>query len=102
MTYPRARLAAAIGDTAAAIARLDRTLHSVRRYDPKVLSEDMRTGPLMQAIALRADLAHARGDVPTSKRWARAVSLLWSKADAELQSTVARMESYVGLPKQSK
>jgi tetratricopeptide (TPR) repeat protein len=96
ITYPRARLAVELGDTLSAIARLDRTLTSVRRYDFKMLMEEMHTASLVQSMVLRADIAMARHDTSTMRRWATAVTILWSHADRELQPEVARMRSYLG------
>jgi hypothetical protein len=44
-------------------------------------------------MALRADLAVARGEVDERRKWARAVVDLWATADAPLQPVVARMRS---------
>jgi hypothetical protein len=43
-------------------------------------------------MALLAELANQRGDRPVSRRWATAVSILWSDADAFLQPVVQRMK----------
>jgi hypothetical protein len=96
VTLPMARLAVTLGDTASALTRLDRTLNSVHRYDPRVLSELMRSGPLVQSAVLRADLGAARGDTAAARRWAMPVAILWSHGAEELQPDVKRMINYVG------
>ena len=90
--FPAAWLEAALGDSAAAAARLDRALEDLPRSFPQLYGEVFRTGPLVRAMALRAELADRAGDRPTARRWAQAVVALWSGADAFLQPTVRRME----------
>jgi hypothetical protein len=45
-----------------------------------------------RAMALRADLARARRNDTTAKRWARNVVELWANADASLKPTLDRMK----------
>lgn len=91
--YPKAQLELALGDTTAAIARLTRILRSVRSYDPQVLSEYMRTGPLMRSAAALAELSAASGDTATAQRWATAIAILWSNADADVRSAMRRRDA---------
>jgi hypothetical protein len=91
MTYPGATLWTNIGDTAQAIAWLDRTLVGVRTYDPSVLTDQPSVAGLVRSMILRADLAMATRDGASARRWGSAVALLWSGADKELQESAQRM-----------
>jgi hypothetical protein len=48
-------------------------------------------------MTLRADLAAAKNDLPTARRWARAVATLWAGADPPLQPVVLRMRRIAGI-----
>ena len=92
--YPGARLWAAIGDTAAAIAMLDQSLSDAPSYDPSTLSEDGAVvGSFVRAVILRSRLASARRDVPQAERWGTAARILWGDADPELNEMVRRTGS---------
>jgi tRNA A-37 threonylcarbamoyl transferase component Bud32/tetratricopeptide (TPR) repeat protein len=88
-TFQEAWLHAAIGDTAAAIQQLDQTLNALPAL--RGVREIGGAASIPRAMMLRADLAYATHDLPTAKRFARAVADLWANADPELQPTVARM-----------
>jgi hypothetical protein len=90
-TYQEAWLHAAIGDTAEAIQQLDQTLNALPALSSKGLRELGGAAAIPRAMMLRADLAYAKHDLPTAKRFARAVADLWANADPELQPAVARM-----------
>jgi hypothetical protein len=44
-------------------------------------------------MALRAELAAARGDRGTARQWSLAVVTLWKDSDSLLRPIVARMQS---------
>jgi hypothetical protein len=94
MVYPGARLLIAVGDTGTAIEWLDQTLDGLRAYDPKILQDPVRAATFVRAMALRADLAAARGDSKTARRWAGAIAALWSAPDVELEPITRRMSQY--------
>jgi Serine/threonine protein kinase len=94
--FQEAWLLTAIGDTAAAIRKLDRSLSSLPTWGGFILDVPQAAG-LVRAMILRADLAQTRGDVAASQKWARAASTLWANADPSLQPDVRRMRSIAQL-----
>jgi hypothetical protein len=88
--YPEAWLLVAAGDADAAAQRLDPAFATLRDASPGILAEPARAGALVRAMVLRAQLADRAGD-RSAARWARAVTILWSGADAFLQPTVQEM-----------
>lgn len=92
-TFQEAWLRAAAHDTAGAIRQLDETLEALPSVSARAFREFGGAAALGRAFMLRAELAHARGDVATARRYARAVSELWAEADADLQPQVARMRA---------
>ena len=89
--YIRTRLLLAVGDTGAAVRYLDGTLDNLTELNSALLDYMPLAGCLVRMMVPRADLAAARGEPTTARRWATAVSTLWSQADPALQATVARM-----------
>jgi tRNA A-37 threonylcarbamoyl transferase component Bud32/tetratricopeptide (TPR) repeat protein len=94
--YPEAWLLASLKDPRAAIAWLDPTLGTLSASAPQKFVDPANAGALVQAMALRADLAEQTGDHGTAAQWARVVSILWGGADAFLQPTVLRMLALAG------
>jgi tRNA A-37 threonylcarbamoyl transferase component Bud32/tetratricopeptide (TPR) repeat protein len=92
--YAEAAVLASLSDANDAIAWLDPVIDSMSFAPPQQLADVARAGPLVRAMALRADLAHAEGDRAAAKKWARAVIILWSDADPFLTPVVERMRSY--------
>jgi hypothetical protein len=90
-SYEFAWLRAAGGDTVAAAQQLDRALGSLSSLSAPSLRETASAAAAGRAMALRAEIAAARGEVEERKKWARAVVELWANADAPLQNTVSRM-----------
>ena len=90
--YPEAWLLAAVGDPTAAISWLEPTLQSLSATDPQMFADAARAGPLVRAMAFRAELADRAGDWASARQWATAVSVLWANADDFLQPGVRRME----------
>jgi hypothetical protein len=93
-TYIESWLLAQIGDTAAAISRLDRSLNALPTLGKSLLKRPSESAGLVRAMGLRAELAEAASDHATAKRWGAAVTTLWANADSELQPYVARMRSF--------
>ena len=97
--YPEAWLYAALGDDSAAAAWLDPTLDGLLATSPEVFSDPANAGALVQAMALRSELAARMGDTGTAARWASVVSVLWADADAFLQPRVSRLRNLTrGVP----
>ena len=98
-TFALAWVRAASGDTAGAISQLDRVLGALPAFHPSSIEEPGAAAAAGRAMALRADLAAAKGDVVTAKRWGRATATLWASADAPLQPVVERMRTLAGISK---
>ncbi len=84
------------GDTSAAIASLDRSLAGLPVMPNVFLHTEVLAGSLTRVMALRAELAAARGDIEQARRWAAAAAALWSGADPELQPVVRRLLALAG------
>ncbi len=93
--YLDARVLLAVGDTGAAEQTLDAPLNNLARLHSYLLRYLPLAGGLVRMMALRADVAAARGDDRTARRWATAVVTLWSGAEPALQPVVARMKQIV-------
>ncbi len=91
-TYQVAWLRSAMGDTAGAERQLDRALGALPSLSAVSLRDATSAGAAVRAMALRAELANARGETQSRTRWARAVADLWATADSPLQPTVTRMK----------
>lgn len=91
-TFNEARVALAVGDTADAIRRLDRTLTALPTAHAYLLDRVPPAAALVRAMALRAELAARVRDRDGARHWAAAVSDLWRGADPALGPTLLRME----------
>jgi hypothetical protein len=91
----RARLALSVADTAAALDELDPVLRALPTLSPTVLSQVSQISALVRAMALRSEIAAARGDHQNASMFASAVVSLWSGADQSLQPLVQRMRALV-------
>ena len=89
--YAEAAILAALGDAPGAVSWLDPTLDSLAFVATQALTSAPRSGALVRAAVLRADLAVRLGDRAEAKRWAAAAATLWSGSDPFLQSTLTRM-----------
>jgi tRNA A-37 threonylcarbamoyl transferase component Bud32/tetratricopeptide (TPR) repeat protein len=90
--YGTAWMMAALGRTDSAVAYLDNLLTALPRAQPQFFLEVYQAGPLVRAMALRAELADRMGDHATARRWAIAVITFWSGADDFLQPVVKQMK----------
>jgi serine/threonine protein kinase/tetratricopeptide (TPR) repeat protein len=90
-TYQIAWLRTASGDTAAAARQLDRALGSLPSLSAASVREPASAAAAGRSMALRAEIAAARGEVEERRKWAQAVVDLWATADAPLQPVVTRM-----------
>jgi len=88
-TFQEAWLRRAIGDTAGAIRQLDRILGALPSINASALQEwnaFPAAAATPRAMLLRAEMAAARGDLTTARKWLRAVEALWQKADPRLRA----------------
>jgi tetratricopeptide (TPR) repeat protein len=90
-TYAEAYILLQLGDTAAAVATLDHSLHALPTLGSYLLEQPEQVGCAMRAMVLRADLAARAGDRATAARWGGAVTTMWVHADPPLRATTARM-----------
>ncbi|MGH7664044.1 MAG: protein kinase domain-containing protein [Gemmatimonadaceae bacterium] len=97
-TFAEAVLLVALGDSAEAAAYLDATLDALPAINVRVLDHVETAGPLVRAMALRAELAHAAGDRPTARRWAAAVATLWADPDDPMRPALGRMHRILAEP----
>jgi serine/threonine-protein kinase len=95
--YHHAGILLALGDTAAAIDRLDGALTALPRVRSVLTEVPPQAGAVGRAMILRAQLASRRGDRSTAVQWTRSAALLWSGADAELRSPIDALRSQLGL-----
>jgi len=92
VAYPETVMFTWLGDDPGAIAWLDATLAYLPQTAPGTFADNLaRPGALVNAMALRADLAARTGDRTAAQLWAEAVVILWSDADDFLQPLVSRM-----------
>jgi tetratricopeptide (TPR) repeat protein/tRNA A-37 threonylcarbamoyl transferase component Bud32 len=95
-TYGEAQILLQLGDTAAARALLDLSLQALPSLGTYLLERPEQIGCAVRAMALRAELASRAGDRATAARWARAVTMLWAKADPPLEPSLQRMRVLAG------
>jgi hypothetical protein len=86
--YHEALVLLAVGDTAAATARLDDGLEGLSNASQILLSDVHRAAAVPAAMHLRARLAMRAGDRMLARRWARDALALWRGADPELRAWV--------------
>jgi hypothetical protein len=86
-----------VGDTAAAVEHLDRSLGALSTLGTYLVSEPQQAAGLVRAMVLRVELALAARDERTARRWAEPVVALWGEtSEAELEEVVARMREVAG------
>ena len=90
--YVDAGLLLAVGDSATAARTLDAPLDSLAGLHTLTLQYLPLAGSLVRMMALRAQLAAARGEPRAAQRWARAVVALWSGAEPALEPVVTQMK----------
>ena len=95
-TVQEAWLRATAGDTAGAERQLDLVLDALPTLSALAVREDAQSAALGRAMVLRADLASARRDSATARRWATAALDLWAGADASFKPTLDRMRTMAG------
>jgi hypothetical protein len=81
-----AALLLALGDTAAAIRRLDGNLDGLSSISASTLRYPLEYAILTRMMATRARLT--AGDATKARKWSQAVAILWANADPALKATV--------------
>lgn len=89
--FVHARLLLGLGDTTTAERSLSAPLDSLVALHTATLQYMPLAGCLVRMMALRAELAAARGEWRTARRWAAAVVTLWAGAEPALRPTADRM-----------
>ena len=77
VTYQKAWLSAAIGDSLKAAEILDNGLRGIAKAPPSMLDQPVLIASLVRAMHLRYVIADATGDSRSAVRWSRAVRALW-------------------------
>lgn len=91
-TVQESWLRTAIGDSVGAQRQLDLVLDALPSLRARTAVQEMaQAAAIGRAMVMRAELAIARGDAATAKRWAANVVELWAHADASLKPTLDRM-----------
>jgi hypothetical protein len=85
---PEADLLWQLGNAQGVVEWLAPVLAVLPQAQPGLLSSPVRAGSLVPALLLRARAADKLGDAAGARRWASAVVILWSDADAFLQPLV--------------
>jgi hypothetical protein len=88
-TFQEAWLLLQLGDTAAAVSRLEGSLNALATFQRERLADVPDPAALVRAMALRAELAGGR-DSAAARRWGEPVTILWRDADEGLQPLVTR------------
>jgi hypothetical protein len=97
--YLEAGLLLAVGDSAAAVDRLDLALEALAVSRVDLLDAVAFPAALVRAMALRAMLAHASGERAVAARWSRAVLDLWDDAEPPVRPTTDRMKAILSPPR---
>ena len=92
LTYLELRLA--LHDTANAEAVLDRYLDDLANLPRSHFRQPYQPISIARLMALRAELAAARGDIPRARFWSRAVLDLWNNSDREFRPVLQRMRRH--------
>ncbi len=95
MLYQETLVQLALGDTAEAVRRLDRSLNALSAHRLDLYNDVPFPAALVRAMALRAELADAAGDRDKASEWAAPVVALWADADPELLRVVERVQGLV-------
>ena len=92
-TLAEAWLSASLGDTAAAMHKLDLSLTALPALSSYVVYEPGMAAAVGRGMVMRAELAARRGDAGTAALWAGRVLTLWAHSDPSLAPTLARMKA---------
>ena len=95
-TFQLAWLHAALRDTALAEQQLDLVLAALPTLGTFIAREEAQSAAVGRVMAFRAELAAARRDTVTARKWAANALALWSSADAPLRPTLTRLRSLSG------
>ena len=87
-----------LGDTTAAVARLDGYLDGLGGAGIDLTERTVAAGSLVRLLALRARLAAARGEGQLASRRAGDVLALWGRADPGLAPVLAEMRALRARP----
>lgn len=93
LTVRESALRLHLGDTATATRILDGALNAIPTLSASIFEHPLEGAMLVRALVMRSDLAVARRDVASSRKWAAAAAELWRNADPALQPVVRRMHA---------
>ncbi|MDQ2664506.1 MAG: protein kinase [Gemmatimonadota bacterium] len=92
-TIGEAWISVALGDSVAAIRRLDLTLTALPTLSPYVVYEPGMAAAVGRAMVYRAELASRTHDAGAAALWAGRVLTLWAHSDPSLAPTLQRMKA---------
>jgi hypothetical protein len=92
-TFQEAMVLLMLRDSSAATAYLDLPLTALPTISTHLLDDVASAFALGRALALRADLALATGDLVKARRYATEAAELWKNPSPLLQSTVQRLRN---------
>src|SRR5258706_1841254 len=93
VVYHESWLLLAVGDTSAALRRIDPFLDALQTVGLQLVKEVAESALLVRLMVLRADIAARRSERAVARRWGAAVVALWAEADPVVQPTVERMRA---------
>jgi tRNA A-37 threonylcarbamoyl transferase component Bud32 len=88
VVHGEAWLSAVLGDTTAAITKLDNALQGLSAALPSVMKRQILAASLVRVMALRAELAAYTGQPDVAKYWSNAVFQLWGRGDSTTAATL--------------
>ena len=95
-TIGEAWLSMVLGDSVAAMKRLDLTLTALPTVTPYIVYEPGMAASVGRAMVFRADLAAATHDAGTAALWAGRVLTLWAHSDPSVAPILVRMRALAG------
>ncbi len=93
-----AQLYLALGDSTAAVARLDELLAGLASQGRDLFNQTLQAGALVRAMALRARLAEQFGQHDVARRWAASVLRLWRGAEPSLGAERSQLQRLASGP----
>jgi hypothetical protein len=80
--YPEAWLLVKTGDRRGALARIAPSLDALADLPPQLIEDAGAVGPLVRAMALRADLESELSGARSAKPWRECVAGLWAESES--------------------
>jgi hypothetical protein len=98
ITLGRAGLWLDLKDSTQAARTLDTMLENSLAYSADALADPVNAGALVSMMLLRAELAGAKSDTKTARRWSSAAKMLLSSADEDIAQRLRKLSQYSAVP----